>query len=94
MNVVGCKSVYKFKLHADGSIELYKAKLVAKGYYQLLGRDNRDPFSPAVRPETICLILSLVASHGWSLRHLDIKNTFLHGDLNETIYMHRICCSM
>lgn len=62
--------------------------MVAKGYRQQYGIDYDDTFSLVVKAATICLILSLVVSCGWCLRQLDVKNSFLHGVLEE-VYMHQ-----
>lgn len=79
-NVIDCKWVYKINRRADGNIERYKARLVAKGYKQQYAVDYEDTFIPVVKAATIRLILSIAVSQGWSLRQLDMKNAFLHGD--------------
>jgi hypothetical protein len=86
-NVVDCKWVYKIKKRYDGTIDKYKARLVAKGFKQQYGIDYEDTFSPVVKVATIRLILSLVVSKGWSLKPLDMQNMFLHGVLEEEVYM-------
>jgi histone deacetylase 1/2 len=79
--------VFKVKCHANGQIERFKAHLVAKGFKQPYGLDYEDTFSPVVKPTTIRLLLSLVVTHGWSLRQLDIENAFLNGVLEEEVFM-------
>jgi histone deacetylase 1/2 len=88
-NIIGCKWVWKIKRKADGSLDKYKAWLVAKGYQQRYGVDYEDTFSPVVKSATIRVILSIVVSRGWSLRQLDVQNAFLHGDIDEEVYMHQ-----
>jgi len=66
-NVVGCKWIFKLKLNPDGSIERNKACLVEKGFRQEAGVKYYETFSPVVNPTTICVVLSLALSKGWSL---------------------------
>jgi hypothetical protein len=60
---------------------------VAKGFKQWYGIDYDDTFSPVIKIATICTILSIVISKGWNLCQLDVQNVFLHGYLEEEVYM-------
>ena len=84
---MGCKWVYKLKLHSDGIIARYKARLVAKCFHQKVGVDYSETFSPVVKPATVRLVLSITVSCKWPLRQLDVSNAFLHGFLKKEVYM-------
>jgi hypothetical protein len=84
---IGSKWVFKKKLRPDGTIERYKARLVIKGYSQKEGDDFFDTYSPVGRLTTIRVLLSLAASHGLLVHQMDVKSTFLNGELNKEIYM-------
>jgi hypothetical protein len=80
------KWVYKFK-EEDGGEKRYKARLVVKGFAQKKVIDFDEIFSPVVKMTSIRTILSLVEVEYLHLEQLDVKTTFLHGDLEEEIYM-------
>ncbi|RDY13723.1 hypothetical protein CR513_01318, partial [Mucuna pruriens] len=83
----GCRWVFAIKIAPNGIVDCLKARLVAKGYIQVYGLDYGDNFSPVAKITTICLLLAMVTIRYWPLHQLDIKNAFLHGDLDEEIYM-------
>jgi histone deacetylase 1/2 len=86
-NIIDCKWVYKVKTKADGTIDRYKACLVAKVFKQQYGIDYEETFSTVVKAATIHVVLPLVVSRGWILLQLDVKNVFLHGVLKKEVYM-------
>lgn len=86
-NIIDCKWVYKIKRKADVSLDRCKARLVAKGFKQRYDIDYEDTFSPVIKSATIRIIMSIAVSKGWRLRQLNVQNAFLHGYLEEEVYM-------
>jgi len=85
--IVGCKWVFKNKFNADGTLQRRKARLVAKGFHQTYGLDYMETFSPVVKHTTVRIILTLAITYRWSVHQVDINNAFLHGTLQEHVYM-------
>ncbi|KAL5754374.1 hypothetical protein ACOSP7_022594 [Xanthoceras sorbifolium] len=80
------KWVFRIKEEHNGN-KRYKARMVVKGFQQKEGIDYNEIFSPVVKLTTIRLVLKIVAAENLHLEQLDVKTAFLHGDLEEEIYM-------
>ena len=76
--MIGCKWIFKTKLKFDGSLEICKACLMARGFYQISGIDYSKTFSLIVKPTMIRLILTLTLHHYWPIKQLDVNNAFLN----------------
>lgn len=85
--IVGCKWIFTIKYKALGSLERYKVRLVAKGYTQTYGIDYQETFAPVANMNTIRILLSLAAHYNCSTLQYDVKNVFLHVELEEEIFM-------
>jgi hypothetical protein len=89
-NPIGKKWVFKKKLNAEGKMEKYKAQLVAKGYSQVEGIDFGEIFSLVSKLTSIIFLLYVASTFYFEVEQMDVKTTFLHGDLEEEIYMKQI----
>ena len=84
---VGCKWVYKRKRGIDGKVETFKARLVAKGYTQKEGVDYEETFSPVAMLKSIIILLSIATYYDYEIWQMDVKTTFINGNLEKEIYM-------
>ena len=84
---VGSKWVFKLKVGANGSVERYKARLVAQGFSQKFGLDYDETFCPVVRFESIRTVIGLAVQNGLKMHQLDVATAFLNGELEEEVFM-------
>jgi len=88
----GCKPIsaqwlYKVKLHADSSIDCYKARWVAKGFTQRFSIDYNSTFSPVIWIKNLWLLLAFMNTHNLKIHQVNINTVFLHTKLTEEIYI-------
>ncbi|CAI7898765.1 unnamed protein product [Closterium sp. NIES-54] len=81
------KWLFKIKSDADGKIERYKSRLVAKGYQQKEKVDYKELFARVVKPTTLRTLLAGAAIKGWVVKQMDVTTAFLNGVLEEEIFM-------
>ena len=85
--LIGYKWIFKRNLKVDGSIDKYKARLAAKGYSQNEGLDYFDTYSPVSRITSIRMVIAIASLNYMEIHHMNVKTTFLNGELDEEIYM-------
>ncbi|MCO5557882.1 hypothetical protein L7F22_011454 [Adiantum nelumboides] len=86
-NIISCKWLLKKKFLPDGSLDRFKARLVARGFTQRYGVDYFETYSPVLGMASLRLLVAVAAKYNLPLHHLDVKTAFLHGKLCETVYM-------
>ena len=84
---ISCKWVFEVKMQPDGSIERYKARLVAREFSQQCGLDYDETFSPVVNIIIVRVLIALAVSKAWKVWQMDVINAFLYGEVNQEIYM-------
>lgn len=84
---IGVKWVFKTKFNENGEVDKYKARLVAKGYCQQYVIDYAEVFTPVARLDTIRIVIALAAQKSWVICQLDVKSAFLHGKVNEEVFV-------
>ena len=83
VQLVGCRWVFNVKYNANGTLERYKTRLVAKGYTQTYDIDYLETFAPVAKITTMWILLPLASYYSWELMQLNVKNAFIQGDLEE-----------
>jgi hypothetical protein len=81
------KWIYKVKYNSDHSVDVFKARLVARGFSQKPGIDFEETFAPVARGVSVRTILAITANRDWEMIQFDVRTAFLYGDLDEEIYM-------
>ena len=87
MEPISCKWLYKIKRRTNGTIERLNARLVARGFSQQYGLDYDKTFSPVAKLTSVRVVLTVAANKEWILWQMDVKKAFLHGELDQEIYM-------
>jgi hypothetical protein len=85
-NVVIGKWVFTHKFLFDGTFDHCKAHWVIRGFTRCPRVDYNETFNPVVKPATVRTVLALAPSRAWPIQQLDVKNTFLHDTLSETVF--------
>jgi hypothetical protein len=86
-DVVSSKWLFKIKHVADGSIEKYKERFVARGFSQKEGIEYEETFAPVARYTSMRTIIALAAKMKWKLHQMDVKTAFLNGVIEEEVYI-------
>eukprot|EP00253_Pinus_taeda_P025251 PITA_25251 len=89
-NVIGTKWIFKNKLNGNGEVIRTKARIVCKGYAQQEGIDFEETFAPVARLEAIRMFLALSSFQKFKVYQMDVKFSFLNGDLEEEVYIEKL----
>jgi len=89
--------VYKIKRHPSGLINIFKARLCARGDLQQHGLNYWETYSPVVQWSTVRLCLILAHKFNLSTHQCDYSNAYCQNPLDEDLYMEirlRFCCDV
>jgi hypothetical protein len=86
-SIVSSRWLYKIKHAADGSIEKFKARFVARGFSQKERVDYEEMFSPVARYASIRAVISIASIMRWRIHQMDVKTTFLNKIIEEEVYI-------
>ena len=86
-STIGCKWVYNIKTRSNGTVDCYKARLIARGFTQEYEIHYEETFAPVARLSFVRTLIAAFAAYKWPLFQMDVKNVFLNGELSEEVYM-------
>jgi hypothetical protein len=89
-SLVSSKWIYKIKHAADESVEKFKEIFVARAFTQKQEIDYEETFSPVSRYTSIRTIIALASILGWKLHHMDVKTTFLNGNIEQVVFVEQL----
>ena len=90
-HAIGSRWVLEYKLGDGKGRSVEKARFMVKGFMQIPGRDFGCTFAPVAHQASVCIITTYCAQEDWELHSLDIKRGFLHGKIDEVVYVHQLC---
>ena len=89
-SMVSSKWIYNIKHAANGSVEKFKERFVARGFTQKEGIGYEETFSPVARYTSIQVIIALASVLGWKLQQMDVKTTFLNGKIEQEVFVEQL----
>jgi hypothetical protein len=89
-NLITSKWVFKVKKIASGKVDKLEARLIARGFQPYRGLDFDETFTPIVKWPTIFIVVVITSKNQWAIKHLEVKTTFLKGDLEKQVFMYQL----
>ena len=87
VRILPCKWLFVIKRKLDGTVDRFKARIVAGGHRQREGIDFKETFAPVAKFASLRVLLTLAALEDLDGEQVDIVTAFLYGELDETVYM-------
>ena len=86
-NLIGFTWVFRIKIHEDGTVARFKARICVDGSRQIYGLDFEETFAPVANAATIRLVLAVAVHNDMTLRQFDIKLAFVSANIDRPVYM-------